>query len=223
MALLFAAGYTPAEAQRLYMYHCPKIFTTSPARRYSPFVARYQNTHLLSMMQAYFGDLKINELPKSVMVTSFKIRSDPNSQEKTFYKQSGKGWRPALFSNVPRLSGQVNPDDTLCSDVACRTSAAPTFFPTYQNYVDGAIFANNPALSAIAKVRWTKKKTNKKQETKTRVLPSSFSHRLPVITNMFTHLGIESLFCLLVLVITTILFPSPSLPWTGVCANGHLI
>lgn len=166
MALLFAAGYTPAEAQRLYMYHCPKIFTTSPARRYSPFVARYQNTHLLSMMQAYFGDLKINELPKSVMVTSFKIRSDPNSQEKTFYKQSGKGWRPALFSNVPRLSGQVNPDDTLCSDVACRTSAAPTFFPTYQNYVDGAIFANNPALSAIAKVRWTKKKNKQKTRNK---------------------------------------------------------
>lgn len=152
LALLFAAGYSPAEAQRLYMYHCPKIFTTSPARRYSPFSARYQNSHLLSMMQAYFGDLKISELPTPVMVTSFKIRSDPADTRPTFYKQTGRGWRPSLFSNVRRNSGQVDPDETLCSDVACRTSAAPTFFPAYQNYVDGAIFANNPALSAVAKV-----------------------------------------------------------------------
>ena len=84
-----------------------------------------------------------------------------------FFRRAGARLSLATFSNsVARFTErnkqqtayssffqtQVEPDDTLCSDVACRTSAAPTFFPTYQSYVDGAIFANNPALSAIAKV-----------------------------------------------------------------------
>jgi uncharacterized protein len=33
-----------------------------------------------------------------------------------------------------------------------RTSAAPTYFPIYNGYVDGGIVANNPASLAVAKV-----------------------------------------------------------------------
>jgi patatin-like phospholipase/acyl hydrolase len=31
-----------------------------------------------------------------------------------------------------------------------RTSAAPTYFPSYQHYVDGGVFANNPSMAALA-------------------------------------------------------------------------
>lgn len=153
LALLFAAGYTPAQAQALYTHHCSKIFLSSPSRRYSPFIAKFDPSYLESMMRVYFQDLRVEELPLPIMVTAFRIRARADEvQKSTFYKSGGKSWRPALFSNMPQYNGPVGPDDSLCADVACRTSAAPTYFPSYQNYVDGAIYANNPVLCAIAKV-----------------------------------------------------------------------
>jgi hypothetical protein len=150
LALMIAAGYTPAEAQRLYMHHCPKIFTTTNARKYSPFSSKYENVYLRSMLNEYFQDLRLDELPTPVMLTAFKIRAD--SDKETFFAHSGKAWHPSLFSNILKYDGKVGPDKLLCADVALRTSAAPTYFPAYQDYVDGAIFANNPALTALAKV-----------------------------------------------------------------------
>ena len=32
-----------------------------------------------------------------------------------------------------------------------RTTSAPTYFPIYQGYADGGLFANNPSLSAISR------------------------------------------------------------------------
>ncbi len=35
-------------------------------------------------------------------------------------------------------------------DAALRTSAAPTFFPIYQGFIDGGVIANNPSMCALA-------------------------------------------------------------------------
>ena len=63
-----------------------------------------------------------------------------------------EGWRPAVFSNMPRGAGQVEPDNDLhVWDAAMRTSAAPTFFPVFRGYTDGGIVANNPSIIAVSK------------------------------------------------------------------------
>jgi len=54
--------------------------------------------------------------------------------------------------DIARLAAAIeaNPSLELVVDVALRTSAAPTYFPTYQGYIDGAVVANNPAMAALA-------------------------------------------------------------------------
>ena len=59
---------------------------------------------------------------------------------------------PAVFSNIPKLDGKLEPDlDLYAWDAAMRTSAAPTYFPSHKGYVDGAMFANNPSMLAVSK------------------------------------------------------------------------
>jgi patatin-like phospholipase/acyl hydrolase len=38
-------------------------------------------------------------------------------------------------------------------DVALYTSAAPTYFPSVDGYIDGGVYANNPAMCALAQTR----------------------------------------------------------------------
>ena len=56
-------------------------------------------------------------------------------------------WNPKFFHN---FAGDDSDGKERVVDVALRTSAAPTYFPAYQDFVDGGVVANNPAMAALA-------------------------------------------------------------------------
>eukprot|EP01117_Protostelium_nocturnum_P008160 TRINITY_DN290_c0_g1_i1.p1 TRINITY_DN290_c0_g1~~TRINITY_DN290_c0_g1_i1.p1 ORF type:complete len:467 (+),score=176.23 TRINITY_DN290_c0_g1_i1:149-1549(+) len=60
-------------------------------------------------------------------------------------KPRDRRWFPEYFHNFKNSSNA----DTLLSDACLRSAAAPTYFPIYQGFVDGGVFANNPSLAAI--------------------------------------------------------------------------
>eukprot|EP00053_Salpingoeca_punica_P017330 m.166884 g.166884 ORF g.166884 m.166884 type:complete len:465 (-) comp17183_c1_seq1:164-1558(-) len=150
---LLSLGHSPKKITDIYRVSCPKIFQSQGWRRFNPFASRYQGLHKLSVFNQIVGDAVFSELSRYIIVTAYCTDGvgDTRGLLGSFYS-SIRGWRPALFSNLPRGASNVEPDtDLLVRDAAMRSTAAPSYFPIYQGYCDGSVFANNPSLCALAR------------------------------------------------------------------------
>jgi len=104
---------------------------------------KYPAAGLEETLQDYFGDAKLSELLKPTLITAYDIKR----RKAHFFTQHDA----------------KDPDHNFfLRDVARATTASPTFFEVskiksdtnkYYPLVDGAIFANNPALCAFAEMR----------------------------------------------------------------------
>lgn len=149
LTLLLGAGYSPKECSDLYKFAIPHIFGFDPWRRLNPFVSKFDDKAKEEICKAYLGDRTMMDLDKIVAAISFRLDGRKSKTHSFFNKD---GWRPAVFSNMPRGAGLVEPDaDLMAWEAAMRTSAAPTFFPIHHGYTDGAMAANNPSLIGCAK------------------------------------------------------------------------
>ena len=61
-----------------------------------------------------------------------------------------RSWKPKIFHNFP---GNDSDGGELAYKVGLYTSAAPTYFPTVDGYVDGGVFANNPSMCALTQTQ----------------------------------------------------------------------
>jgi patatin-like phospholipase/acyl hydrolase len=104
--------------------------------------AKYTGTGVDSTLQKYFGDVRLKEALKPVLVPSYDIEK----QTTIFFKSE---------------KAKASPDaDFPMRQVARATSAAPTYFPParidtpdsvqYYALVDGGVIAGNPAMCAYA-------------------------------------------------------------------------
>ncbi len=104
--------------------------------------ADYDQKNLEKILKTIFGDARLKDLGKRVVIPSFDL-CDKSGGEKAKWS-----WNPKFFHNFP---GNDSDGDASVVEVALNTSAAPTYFPSHKNYIDGGVVANNPSMAALAR------------------------------------------------------------------------
>jgi patatin-like phospholipase/acyl hydrolase len=174
---LLGAGYSAEECDEIYSFGAPHIFAPNPWRFINPWKAKYSDKAKQEIFQYYLGERKFGDLVRNTAVVAFRLDGRKSRTHSFFNKE---GWRPAVFTNMPRAAGMVEPDLELkviflilllivyaffkillnftivfrfskAWEAAMRTSAAPTYFPVFQGYTDGGLVANNPSIVAVSK------------------------------------------------------------------------
>jgi hypothetical protein len=103
--------------------------------------SKYDDDGLTRIIQDKFGEGTLDDLlPRHVLVPSFDLDNQA-------LPPAPRLWKPKFFHN---FKGSDSDGREKIADVALRTSAGPTYFPSYQGYVDGGVVANNPAMAALA-------------------------------------------------------------------------
>lgn len=148
LALALAAGVDPTELRNLYEARGAVIFDDTI---WDDVVdlgklrgADYDNQGLRRELKRVLGRrTRLKDLQSSVVVTSFDLDNEHPDPEKRY-------WKPKIFHNLP---GPDSDGDQPAYLVGLYTSAAPTYFPSVDGYIDGGVVANNPSMVALAQTQ----------------------------------------------------------------------
>lgn len=145
LALALAAGLPPTRIRALYAERASAIFDDSWLDDLVDLGqlrgAQYDLDPLRRELTAVFGDATLGDLERRVLITAFDLDNEDLAQ---------RTWKPKLFHNFP---GEGSDRGARVVDVALATSAAPTYFPSSQGYIDGGVYASNPAMCALAQTQ----------------------------------------------------------------------
>ena len=103
--------------------------------------AQYSNRNLEQELRQLLGKTTLAQLRKKVLITAFDLDNESRTE---------RSWKPKLFHNFP---GEDSDGEVLAYKVGLYTSAAPSYFPSVDGYVDGGVFANNPSMCALAQTQ----------------------------------------------------------------------
>jgi uncharacterized protein len=139
IALGMAKGMEPNKIVDLYVNNGARIFDPFEVPFFEKWERgigkpKYDNIKLKELLSENFGsDSTLQTLYAKVLVNTLQLNLNNN-------------WVPVQLTNFEKSEFR----NMTLVDAALRTSAAPTFFPSYQGFIDGGVFANNPSTIALA-------------------------------------------------------------------------
>jgi patatin-like phospholipase/acyl hydrolase len=151
LALGIARGLGLEEIRDLYVNDGPKIFDDSWLDDLLDLGklrgADYEISPMRRVVKRVLGEgTTLGQLRKRVLITAFDMDNEDAEPLK-------RTWKPKLFHNFP---GAGNDRHELAYKVGMYTAAAPTYFPSVDGYIDGGVYANNPAMCALAQTQDTR-------------------------------------------------------------------
>jgi patatin-like phospholipase/acyl hydrolase len=97
---------------------------------------KYSNLNLKMLLKSVFpAKLRLADLKHRVVIPSFQVIGPGRTP-----------WKPIFFHNFPFSPTRFE----RVIDVALASSAVPVYFPSYNNFIDGGVIANNPSTAAIS-------------------------------------------------------------------------
>ena len=149
LALALADNLAPTDILDLYKNKGKIIFKTNLLEEIEDLWgivhAKYATKPRLEAMQDTFLNKKLKDfLPKNVLVAAFDLDGGVGPASDAKFKNT---WKAKFFHNFP---GPDSDGEELAANVVTRSSAAPIYFPIFENFVDGGVVANNPSMCALA-------------------------------------------------------------------------
>ena len=148
IALALAANIPAKDIVNLYMIEGPKIFPHSKFGRYQwnsfmqfAFKSKYKENILRRSLEDIFEKKKIGDCGTNVLIPTSNITTG----------------QPFVIKNN-HSEGLIRDDEHSLVETALATTAAPTYFPVQEvstlkdnkhQFIDGGLYANNPALLGI--------------------------------------------------------------------------
>lgn len=112
--------------------------------------AEYDIEPLEKELKRLLDETTLGDLSKNVLITAFDLDNIEQLEKEGKVGQELRQWKPKIFHN---FEGKGSDRAELAYKVGCYTSAAPTYFPSFEGYVDGGVFANNPSMCALAQTQ----------------------------------------------------------------------
>ncbi|RPJ51629.1 MAG: hypothetical protein EHM21_02235 [Chloroflexi bacterium] len=145
LALVLAAGLEPPYVREIYQKLGKDVFADTlldDIKDLGKLVgADYSLKPLHQMFIDHLGDICLGDLKKRVLISTFDLDDEIDKPGKP------RSWKAKFFHNFPGPGGD---GQARVADVGTMTSAAPTFFPIFDGYIDGGVVATNPSMCALA-------------------------------------------------------------------------
>lgn len=138
IALGLASGLNVDYLINMYLENGGKIFSRRWSHALGLFGAKYTHRRLKQILVQTFAKMKLGDLKKKVLVPTFDLDNEND--------MGIRRWKPKFFHNFDCPDADL---EVPVWQVAMYTSAAPTYFKSYDGYVDGGVVANNSSMSAV--------------------------------------------------------------------------
>ena len=144
-AMALAFGHTPNTIRAMMELTSKTIFERKS--RFSFGQACYSNKYLNMLCTEVWKDLTIGEALKKVIIPTLLLDNNNDNNDNNDDNSNSRSMELIIAHNLD--SDNLAAQQVLARDIVMATTAAPTYFPSYQGCVDGGLFAHEPSSLAL--------------------------------------------------------------------------